>query len=104
MFKIILLRRCYYLSFIKSPKKTSSLFVFGISIPRLVFPGCEEILAERDDIALAIYSDNPTTLLALIPAFGINSNSVTIGPDLKFTISPSTPYSSKVFSNFKESC
>ena len=34
--------------FIKSPKKTPSLFVFGISIPRLVFPGCEEILAERE--------------------------------------------------------
>ena len=78
--------------------------MFGISIPRLVFPGCEEILAEREDIALAISSDKPTTLLALIPAFGTNSNNVTIGPDLKFIIFPSTPYSSKVLSNFKESC
>ena len=69
-------------SFIKSPKTTFSLFIFGISIPKLNFPGCDEILADKDDIALAISSDKPTTLLALIPAFGTNSKRVTIGPDL----------------------
>ena len=41
------------LSFIKSPKKTSSLLLFGISIPKLVLPGCEDILADKEDIALA---------------------------------------------------
>ena len=60
----------------------------------------EEILAEREDIALAMSSDNPTTLLAFIPAFGTNSNNVTIGPLLKPMIFPSTPYSESVFSNF----
>ena len=75
-------------SFIKSPNNTSSLLLFGISIPKLVLPGCEEILAEREDMALAMSSDKPTTLLAFIPAFGINSKSVTIGPDLKFIIFP----------------
>ena len=67
--------------------------LFGISIPRLVFPGCEEILAEREDMALAMSSDNPIILLDLTPAFGINSNKVTIGPVLYPTILPSTPYS-----------
>ena len=61
---------------------------FGISIPKLDFPGCEEILAEIEDMALAISSDRPTILLALIPAFGTNSKRVTIGPDLKLTIFP----------------
>ena len=46
-------------------------------------------------------SDKPTTLLAFIPALGTNSNSVTIGPDLKFTILPSTPYSKGYFQALK---
>ena len=86
-------------SSIKSPNKTLSLLVFGISIPKLVLPGWVEILAEIEDIALAISSDKPITLLDFIPAFGINSNKVTIGPLLKPTIFPSTPYSDSVFSN-----
>ena len=45
-------------------------------------------------------SDRPITLLDLIPAFGTNSNNVTIGPLLKPMIFPSTPYSESVFSNF----
>ena len=67
---------------IKSPNITSSLLRLGISIPKLVLPGCDEILADTDDIALAISSDKPITLLALIPAFGMNSYKVTIGPAL----------------------
>ena len=73
--------------------------MFGISIPRLVFPGWVEILAEIEDMALAISSDKPITLLDFIPALGINSNNVTIGPLLKPIIFPSTPYSESVFSN-----
>ena len=76
--------------------------MLGISIPRLVLPGCEDILAEIEDIALAISSDKPTILLALMPALGTNSKRVTIGPDLKLTILPSTPYSNKVSSSFKD--
>ena len=87
-------------SSIKSPNKTLSLLVFGISIPKLVFPGWVEILADKDDIALAISSDKPITLLDFIPALGTNSNKVTIGPLLKPIILPSTPYSDNVFSNF----
>ena len=41
------------------------------------------------------------TLLDLIPAFGINSNKVTIGPLLNPIIFPSTPYSDSVFSNLR---
>ena len=63
--------------------------MFGISIPMLVFPGCEEIRAEREDIALAISSAKPTILLALMPALGTNSKRVTMGPDLKSIIFPS---------------
>ena len=56
--------------------------MFGISIPRLCFPGCDEILAENDDMALAISSDKPIILLAFIPALdaGVPSIGEIIGP------------------------
>ena len=66
-------------------------------MPKLVLPGCVEILADIDDIALAMSSDKPITLLDLMPAFGTNSNKVTIGPLLKPIIFPSTPYSEVFF-------
>ena len=56
----------------------------------------------REDIALAISSDKPTTLLVLIPAAGRNSYKVTTGPYLKLTIFPSTPYSLNIISSFFE--
>ena len=42
-----------------------------------------------DDIARAISSESPTTLLVFIPGAGTNSNSVIIGPVLKLLILPS---------------
>ena len=65
-----------------SPNITPYLLRFGISIPKLVFPGWDDILAEIEDIALAMSSASPITLLAFIPALGINSYKVTIGPVL----------------------
>ena len=41
-------------------------------------------------------------MLALIPALGINSYKVTIGPVLKPITFPTTPYSSKTLSSFSE--
>ena len=85
-------------SFIKSPNKTPSLFGVWYFYPKLVLPGCEDILAEREDMALAMSSDKPTILLAFIPALGTNSKRVTIGPDLKFTnFSLNTIFQQSVF-------
>ena len=60
-------------------------------MPKLVLPGCDDILEEIEDIALAISSESPIILLDFIPAFGINSKRVTIGPLLNPVIFPSTP-------------
>ena len=88
-------------SFIKSPNKTPSLFMLVSLCQDWSYRVEKRFLLRESDIALAMSSDNPTTLLAFMPALGTNSNSVTIGPDLKFTISPSTPYSNRVFLSFR---
>ena len=68
-------------------------------MPIAFFPGCEETLAEIDDIDLAISFANPIILLDLIPAEGRNSNSVTMGPVLNPVTFPVTPKSLRVSSN-----
>ena len=57
----------------KSPNRTPLRSSLGISIPIVFFPGCDEILVDNEDMARAISSARPTTLLVLIPAAGTKS-------------------------------
>ena len=63
-------------------KKTFSLFVFGISMPIVFFPGIVATLVEIELVFLAISSAKFTILETLIPDAGSNSFKVTTGPQL----------------------
>ena len=79
-------------------KNTFSLFVFGISIPIVFFPGIVATLVEIELVFLAISSAKLTIFETFIPEAGSNSFKVTTGPQLILLILPSTPKSSKIFS------
>ena len=81
-----------------SERYTSSLLVFGISIPTVFFPGITDTLVDIELVWRAISSDKLMILETFTPGAGSNSYKVTTGPLLIFLILPWTPKSRSIFS------
>ena len=87
----------YVSSLSNSLKKTVSLFLFGISIPKASLPGIVEILADFALIDLAISSESLITVEDCVPGAGVSSKRVTIGPCFTSVILPFILKSSNTF-------
>ena len=77
------IRRYYLLK-----RYTSSLRVFGISIPTVFLPGMTDTLVETELVCRAISSKDSMIFETFTPGAGSNSYKVTTGPLLIFFILP----------------